>query len=661
MPQPIQPQSSQPPPPKAASLPPTDRHQIEQEFHEKTSPEFKEEAFAELKKRTSEMFERTFAYFTQGDGRRIPAFKQLLPGNKSNYTEAEYSAALRELIEKVQQSTLHASNPQQRPRPLFTTAELQANSGCKSVSLEALEHKLQSVLYPYLEKSIHDAIHAVIKEASLAAESRARSQPRIQSHRGGQFRIIDGRRVVTGTIVVQGDVYETILFEFSLCNNSTDIWKSIRPFGYDKASGAANLVYAQSLLAKEAENTINEAERFALRGYRCREIGDLNGSIQVGMTSVDNPFSGQGKLEVERHTIRQHTNHITYSQTIDNGRIYHEESRHYARCRDQDTLWIRRHKAQATTNQGSDLSSNQNTLPPPASASQVITLDGHAAVTGILVNERGEILETLLSDGFLNKSALEQTTYATKLGYERATLWQQLSYMNTLLSKEADNTISEVELKALQFYRQHDMTPGLDSWEGLKVVGRKPVVTAERLWDPNKIYPNVSTLVVRLPHHITLGSKQDTNPRTDSSGKITSFMGQRAVVRKIEMNGDSREILLAMGSFNKGIEEISRDAAKLGYRLASRDENLSYLTTLISDHVDGAYSDADTLALTAYMEHNIQDVIGVIDYRFGALSERMGHSSEALEEKRTLFVRSSENNPKNGLFSSFLGIFGGRK
>jgi hypothetical protein len=106
------------------------------------------------------------------------------------------------------------------------------------------------------------------------------------------------------------------------------------------------------------------------------------------------------------------------------------------------------------------------------------TVDGHQAVVGrILVKgqqvDKGDLFETLLSEGSLNKTRDEQKTYAAGLGYRMATPDEYLAYVTILLSKEIDGSVNSAETKALQSFRDGYVrnTEGAYTLVGRRVVG----------------------------------------------------------------------------------------------------------------------------------------------------------------------------------------------
>jgi hypothetical protein len=135
---------------------------------------------AEVKKRTDEIFNRTFRYFTTGGGASLPIFQDIVTHDKAKYTEPEYNDAVKGFIEKVQTSTITPANPAMRPPPLFTTAHIAAHPYATTLPatlpISQVEANLADILHAHLEQGIHDAIHAAIKDVNGQAAKKAEAK-----------------------------------------------------------------------------------------------------------------------------------------------------------------------------------------------------------------------------------------------------------------------------------------------------------------------------------------------------------------------------------------------------------------------------------------------------------------------------------------------------
>jgi len=75
------------------------------------------------------------------------------------------------------------------------------------------------------------------------------------------------------------------------------------------------------------------------------------------------------------------------------------------------------------------------------------SVDGHQAVVG-KITVKGQQLDTLLSEGSFNKTRPDQHEYAAKLDYRMATRAENRAYVDSLLVKEEDKSITEAEANA---------------------------------------------------------------------------------------------------------------------------------------------------------------------------------------------------------------------
>jgi hypothetical protein len=99
---------------------------------------------------------------------------------------------------------------------------------------------------------------------------------------------------------------------------------------------------------------------------------------------------------------------------------------------------------------------------------EMMLVDGYKAVVGkIKVN--GQQLETLLSEGSFNKEREDQKAYAKSLGWRIATREENRAYVDDLLAKEDNGTISDPEKNALHTYKYRYVR---DAIGGLDVAGR---------------------------------------------------------------------------------------------------------------------------------------------------------------------------------------------
>jgi hypothetical protein len=82
------------------------------------------------------------------------------------------------------------------------------------------------------------------------------------------------------------------------------------------------------------------------------------------------------------------------------------------------------------------------------------------------------------------------------------------------------------------------------------------------------------------------------------------------VVGKITANGQQLDTLLSEGSFNKSLEDQIAYAAKLGYRMATREEHVAYVKDLLAKEENNTINEAEKNALKTYRERYVRDAQG---------------------------------------------------
>ena len=98
-----------------------------------------------------------------------------------------------------------------------------------------------------------------------------------------------------------------------------------------------------------------------------------------------------------------------------------------------------------------------------------------------------------------------------------------------------------------------------------------------------------------------------------AGSEIRSVDGHQAVVGKITVNGQQLDTLLSEGSFNKSLEDQIAYAAKLGYRMATREEHVAYVKDLLAKEENNTINEAEKNALKTYRERYVRDAQGGLD------------------------------------------------
>jgi hypothetical protein len=112
------------------------------------------------------------------------------------------------------------------------------------------------------------------------------SAPGAQPHASWRFETIDGHQAIVAELSLCGQQLVTLLSEGSFDKKRSEQISYAEKLGYRLATRKEHLVYIQTLLAKEAAGSINQAESNALVTYRRRFVRDADGGIDVGAFSV---------------------------------------------------------------------------------------------------------------------------------------------------------------------------------------------------------------------------------------------------------------------------------------------------------------------------------------------------------------------------------------
>jgi serine/threonine protein kinase len=96
-----------------------------------------------------------------------------------------------------------------------------------------------------------------------------------------EIKDVDGYQAVVGQITVKGRQLDTLLTEGSFNKSREDQWAYAKKLGYRMATRQEHRAYVVGLLAKEADDSINEAEAKALETYRERYVRDTQGGLDV--------------------------------------------------------------------------------------------------------------------------------------------------------------------------------------------------------------------------------------------------------------------------------------------------------------------------------------------------------------------------------------------
>lgn len=126
-----------------------------------------------------------------------------------------------------------------------------------------------------VEAARNAAPETVVKMAKELASSAPSAEADLK------FEVIDGLQVVVGTLVVEGRQLETRFSGWHKGADRTAQANLAQRLGYRFATRSEHLGYVRSLLAKEEDNTINDAESSLLIAYRNELIMDSKGGLLI--------------------------------------------------------------------------------------------------------------------------------------------------------------------------------------------------------------------------------------------------------------------------------------------------------------------------------------------------------------------------------------------
>jgi hypothetical protein len=157
------------------------------------------------------------------------------------------------------------------PKASSDIAKLAQGVDRAQVALEALK---DSELTP---KQVQQ-LEALLKEVSAPSATKS---PAV-----GEIKTIDNHQAVVGQITVNGQQLDTLLWEGSFNKSRSGQREYAAQLDWRMATRKENQAYVEGLLAKEDNNTINDAEKNALQTYRKRLVKDTEGGLGVGGSLV---------------------------------------------------------------------------------------------------------------------------------------------------------------------------------------------------------------------------------------------------------------------------------------------------------------------------------------------------------------------------------------
>jgi Tfp pilus assembly protein FimT len=138
------------------------------------------------------------------------------------------------------------------------------------VALEALK---DSRLTPAQVKQLKALLKTVSPTEGAASATKSEAVAELKS--------VDGHQAVVGKVTVNGQQLDTLLSEGSFNKSRSGQHGYAAQLGFRMATREENRAYVEGLLAKEGNDTINDAEKNALNTYRERYVRDTEGGLDV--------------------------------------------------------------------------------------------------------------------------------------------------------------------------------------------------------------------------------------------------------------------------------------------------------------------------------------------------------------------------------------------
>jgi hypothetical protein len=143
--------------------------------------------------------------------------------------------------------------------------------------IEVLDH-LVSSMTPEVLKALSPEAREKLLQALTGTEAApsATTSPAV-----AEVKSVDGHQAVVGKVTVNGQQLDTLLSEGSFNRSRSGQHGYAAQLGFRMATREENRAYVEGLLAKEGNDTINDAEKNALNTYRVRYVRDTEGGHAV--------------------------------------------------------------------------------------------------------------------------------------------------------------------------------------------------------------------------------------------------------------------------------------------------------------------------------------------------------------------------------------------
>ena len=319
---------------------------------------------------------------------------------------------------------------------------------------------------------------------------------------------------VMDTVTVGNNTHETILSDAMVGQSREAQGELAAALHGHIATREENIAYANGLLKKQSEGTINAAEVEALKVYEKQYVNDQSGYVGVSKGAV---FAIEGTIwdgedpRMSALVVKPSPSSSEVSSALpplpDESPTFEEEladlerAEHLRAQGPTDDVWHGKYQHQVFSPndmvrysyEQSVESASANVSSEPTSErgrSISLTFTHRSVMDTVTVGNKTH--ETILSDAMVGQSREAQGELAAALHGHIATREENIAYANGLLKKQSEGTINAAEVEALKVYEKQYV----NDQSGYVGVSKGAVFAIEgTIWDGED--PRMSALVVK--------------------------------------------------------------------------------------------------------------------------------------------------------------------
>jgi hypothetical protein len=131
--------------------------------------------------------------------------------------------------------------------------------------------------------------------------------------------------------------------------------------------------------------------------------------------------------------------------------------------------------------------------------------------------------------------------------------------------------------------------------------------------EESELTPEQVQQLVALLKRTSPNESAPSSTQSQAVSEIKTIDNHQAVVGQISVKVQLLDTVLSERSFNKSRSDQHEYAAKLGCRMATREENRAYIESLLSRESNSTINDAEKKALNTYRERYVRDTAGGLD------------------------------------------------